>query len=351
MDDSGEMQPIDTSKSMLGWFRLLFVGLISFTLLTGCFVRVPIKNTNIYPKVFPFQRNSLLPVSIAYFDAADRPKSEFSEFTRYVYRDKIRDLLTQDGYDFIFYDKTVTTKFSHRIAVTITETERTIDAGGLDILCGLSLGVIPSYHPDAKFRVEVALLEGNQVLEILQFNATIGTYAGWVFFPLYPFLNQDDTEVIAEEIHKSINLLLYKQRVAIVASQQSLPFQHFTSETSGFEKKYLEQINSESIETIISAAKHMVRTGKLNGPTLYETIDQKILTHYKKIKEPHTVDEIAWLCKALASSGEDKYKETLYRVAKDGDSYNLRRHARDSMNAVDVFAKGEVGFKGPWRKL
>ena len=349
MDLKAQLKSIRRSKQQGRWLRFLSIAtvivLFSFVV-TGCLARVPIKNENHYSKVMT-PNGSLLPVSIDYLWPSGKAHNQF---TRYLYRDKIRALLVQDGYEFIYYDKSVNIRFSHQIAVTITE-KWFGDAGLLDIFTGLSLGAIPSYGRHRDFiSVEVALLEGTEILEKLNFSVDLDVYAGWIFLPFYPWLNQNEIDVVSGEIHKSINQLLANNQIFIAAPEKKSFLKKPNIQMSAIEKEYLEQINSDSIATVIIAAKHIVRGGLMKAPALYEVINRKILDNYLDIDENHSVDEIAWLCKALATSGDEKYKETLYKVAKDGDGFHLRRHARDSMNAIDIFAVGGVGFKGFLRR-
>lgn len=51
------------------------------------------------------------------------------------------------------------------------------------------------------------------------------------------------------------------------------------------------------------------------------------------------VDYMAWLCKALASSGIQKYKPTLVKIAETAKDSKLERYARQSLENFEQYAE------------
>ena len=51
------------------------------------------------------------------------------------------------------------------------------------------------------------------------------------------------------------------------------------------------------------------------------------------------IDEISWLCKALASSGNQKYKSTLEIIHTNSPNMKIQNYALQSLNLVDSYAQ------------
>jgi len=104
-------------------------------------------------------------------------------------------------------------------------------------------------------------------------------------------------------------------------------------------QRYMEMLKSERIKTRIDAAKYITRSG-LTDPVLFETLKTKLLTGYThKQNNPKHMDEMAWYCKALVSSGNMDYEDTLRKVARTTTSEKLKRHCRKSIDQLPIYAK------------
>lgn len=112
----------------------------------------------------------------------------------------------------------------------------------------------------------------------------------------------------------------------------------FSGQTNDVET-FLNMLNSGSAKTRIDAAKIITRSG-LTDPVLFDTIKEKLLKGYalNSLNRSH-VDEMSWFCKALASSGNSEYAETLKEVAQNTTSNKLRNYAKKSINQIPVHAK------------
>ena len=72
------------------------------------------------------------------------------------------------------------------------------------------------------------------------------------------------------------------------------------------------------INMLKSAAKKITRS-TYKDPDLYETVNQELLNGYANASDKLSVDAMAWLCKALGSSGNANYKPTLQKVMDSGN--------------------------------
>ncbi|MCA1794203.1 MAG: hypothetical protein LC660_10115 [Desulfobacteraceae bacterium] len=102
---------------------------------------------------------------------------------------------------------------------------------------------------------------------------------------------------------------------------------------------FLTMLDSDKPKQRIDAAKQITRSG-LTDPILFDTIQEKLLSGFTQDTMNFThIDEMAWLCKALASSGNDDYAGTLKQVAQKTSSEKLRRHARSSLDQIPIHAR------------
>ena len=103
--------------------------------------------------------------------------------------------------------------------------------------------------------------------------------------------------------------------------------------------EYLDLLKSNNVTKQIETAK-IISQAALSDPELFDFINQKLLNEYQS----HTgsskhIDFMAWLCKALASSGMSKYKATLQQVAETTQVPKINKYAIQSLAMVDVYAK------------
>ena len=137
---------------------------------------------------------------------------------------------------------------------------------------------------------------------------------------------------------KLINLVLF------FTFSVFLIFQAGINDVNAFDRsakvaEYLDLLKSNDVFKQIEAAK-MISSEYLSDPELFDFINQKLLNEYQS----HTgsskhIDFMAWLCKALASSGMSKYKATLQQVAETTKVPKINKYAIQSLAMVDVYAK------------
>ncbi len=125
--------------------------------------------------------------------------------------------------------------------------------------------------------------------------------------------------------------------------------------------KYLTMLQSKSITQRVTAAKLITRSG-LSDKTLFDFINKDLLNRYQPnvpdkpvsydMEEDDEwmvsgqsdadklhIDEMAWLCKALASSGLPEYKETLEIIVYTTTNQKLKQYARQSIRLVDEYTE------------
>ncbi|MBU1343526.1 MAG: hypothetical protein KKE44_03105 [Proteobacteria bacterium] len=112
-----------------------------------------------------------------------------------------------------------------------------------------------------------------------------------------------------------------------------------SSDSSEEIDKYIEMLNSESSKTRVTAA-GMIAKSRLTDPRLYNVINEKLLNGYniKSLNSGH-VDEMSWLCKALAVSGSGDYAPTLEKISQTAPSSKLKKYARQSLVSLWDYAE------------
>ena len=100
----------------------------------------------------------------------------------------------------------------------------------------------------------------------------------------------------------------------------------------------LGQLTSSSQVERIHAAKQISRAGLIDK-RLYAEVARQLQAGYATARDPYTVDEMAWLCKALAASGDSGYRPLLDEVAGRAPNDKLRRYAAQSSSQIEDYAK------------
>lgn len=111
------------------------------------------------------------------------------------------------------------------------------------------------------------------------------------------------------------------------------------------------QLSSSSSIERINAAKIITRSG-LTDDRLYAKVAIMLKKGYAAGADHDHVDEMSWLCKALAASGNTKYRPLLEEVAANAPSDKLRRYAEQSEGLIEEYAKRSqvLNDTGGWDK-
>lgn len=103
-------------------------------------------------------------------------------------------------------------------------------------------------------------------------------------------------------------------------------------------QKLLAEIESSSQTQRINAAKVISRSG-LRDQGLYQKIAEILSAGYGQDYGTDHIDEMAWLCKALAASGDLQYRTLLDEVAQNSPSVKLQKYARQSSELIEQYAQ------------
>lgn len=104
---------------------------------------------------------------------------------------------------------------------------------------------------------------------------------------------------------------------------------------SGEAAALMKGLESTSRGARIDAAKRITQAGLTDG-ALYDRVAVLLQAGYGEAVEANAVDEMAWLCKALAASGDTRHQPLLEEVATRAPNPKLQKYARQS---IDSFAE------------
>ena len=77
----------------------------------------------------------------------------------------------------------------------------------------------------------------------------------------------------------------------------------------------------------------------LSDPRVFDLVEKNLLASYKQINDRQDSDYVAWLSRALAFSGQEKYRATLTEVAENGGHRNVRGHAGKALKELDEYKR------------
>lgn len=103
-------------------------------------------------------------------------------------------------------------------------------------------------------------------------------------------------------------------------------------------RRYQEIFTSKGRSAQLQAAEQLEMAG-LSDPRIFDAIEKNLLAVYQVMPTRDDVNYASWLCKALAASGEDKYRATLQEVASNGGHRNLKKHAQNSLDQLETYKK------------
>jgi len=121
--------------------------------------------------------------------------------------------------------------------------------------------------------------------------------------------------------------LLFICQFADAASRIDLEIQeHITTLTSG------------TLAGRIRAAKIITRSG-YQSQKLFQVVEKELLDNYQDPRGSQRIDYVAWLCKALASSGQENYRATLSKIAHESTNHKVQHYARQSVDLLQEYAQ------------
>ncbi len=139
---------------------------------------------------------------------------------------------------------------------------------------------------------------------------------------------------------KNLSLIIYFIFGAILIFSYADTL-HAEAVSAGEIEKYIKMLKSDSVKIRTDAAKRISRS-RLTNSKLLTIINKKLIKEYNlHPTSKYSADEMAWYCKALASSGNTIYKKTLATVAEKAINANLKRHAAKNLGMISQIAKSK----------
>lgn len=103
---------------------------------------------------------------------------------------------------------------------------------------------------------------------------------------------------------------------------------------SAEENRFVNMLKSKNYTLKKDAAKLIYRGARVDDP-VYKVVEEQILTMLPGATSSRDYDDtVAWLCKALASSGQEQYKSTLQKVVSSTKKGALHNHAQKALNRL-----------------
>ncbi len=113
-----------------------------------------------------------------------------------------------------------------------------------------------------------------------------------------------------------------------------------TAAASDFVDAYIENVKEGSTLLRIQTYKKIHDYSGVTDTRLFDEIESRILNSYKNEKPSRDeLQELAWAAKALAASGNSKYRETLEKVAADAPKRGTKKHARQALKSLSDYAR------------
>lgn len=104
---------------------------------------------------------------------------------------------------------------------------------------------------------------------------------------------------------------------------------------SAEENRLVNMLRSDYFGLKRDAAKTIFR-GQYKAKGLYQALNDVLLNQYKRVEfSDHLgIDTLAWMCKALGSSGMPEYKTTLQEIYESTSSVKLKSHVKKAMKQL-----------------
>ncbi|MBW2710115.1 MAG: hypothetical protein JRD04_12825, partial [Deltaproteobacteria bacterium] len=97
--------------------------------------------------------------------------------------------------------------------------------------------------------------------------------------------------------------------------------------------RLLKLLKDDNFASKRNAAKIITRNSYKDS-VLYDQVNKELLEGYSSAKDKLEVDTMAWMCKALASSKDHKYYETVDTVARKARNRKLKKYAKVSLRQL-----------------
>ncbi len=111
----------------------------------------------------------------------------------------------------------------------------------------------------------------------------------------------------------------------------------FAENESNLLEKYISEFKILAPEDKKHLCQKIMWSG-LSDPSLFDLIEQDLLRRSKSQRDKGEVDNVAWLLKALGSSGQTKYITTLQNLTTHNNS-KIVKYAKEGLNLIQQYAK------------
>ncbi|MEJ2200471.1 MAG: FlgO family outer membrane protein [Desulfuromonadaceae bacterium] len=100
------------------------------------------------------------------------------------------------------------------------------------------------------------------------------------------------------------------------------------------QRRFIKMLHSRDLRSKTDAGKLIVREG-VKDVVILDVVEEELLQGYLPSGSDRAyVDAMSWLCKALGSSGNSKYRGTLQTVAEKAPHGKLRKYAKKSLDML-----------------
>lgn len=113
-----------------------------------------------------------------------------------------------------------------------------------------------------------------------------------------------------------------------------------TAVASEFVDAYIDNVREGSTLLRTQTYKKIHDYSGITDVRLFDEIESEILKSYKKEKPSRDeLEELGWALKALAASGNSKYRNSLRKVAADAPKRRTKKHAREALESLPDYAR------------
>lgn len=104
---------------------------------------------------------------------------------------------------------------------------------------------------------------------------------------------------------------------------------------------YVSDLQAPSVKTRTDALKRIER-GLISQPEVFKqitkNIEQELAAGIDRNRDALRLDEVAWMCKALASSGEQRYEKMLDEIMGSTSNKKVLMHCEKSKHSIERYA-------------
>lgn len=123
--------------------------------------------------------------------------------------------------------------------------------------------------------------------------------------------------------------------IALLASASLLPLSALAMVDQATLAELNRTFESGRLPAMSKAAEQLVYFG-IDDDTLYQKVATAIETNLETATTKSDIDAVAWLCKGLAASGDDKYQAVLTKVAASSNK-KLKKYGGQALASLDQY--------------